>query len=307
MILCQEIKMSFKIRLIIILILSLSFFAVYINNLPTAKSYVFVTQWGSRGNGDGQFASDAPPTWFKITDETIEKLKKIRWYTITSEKREKLPEQIDKTRIASCELLPMPEEYFRKKLLDANFTPEEIKIIMKVMENKMEDEILEALKTIKDGEMGEDGLSCALSGIGIYDFAHIHLISQEAALDKPSPLYSNGPSYIAANQSGDIYVADCDNNRIQKFDTNGKFLCKWGSKGRGYGQFISPYGVAVDKAGDVYVTDPGNHRVQKFDSNGNFLCTWGKYGEGDGEFIGGPGEIAIDPRGYVYEIGRAHV
>ena len=36
---------------------------------------------------------------------------------------------------------------------------------------------------------------------------------------------------VATDSSGNVYVADIDNNRIQKFDSNGNFITKWGSNG----------------------------------------------------------------------------
>ena len=51
---------------------------------------------------------------------------------------------------------------------------------------------------------------------------------------------------IAVDSSGNVYVADSDNNRIQKFDSNGNFITKWGSNGSGDGQFNGPIGIAVD-------------------------------------------------------------
>jgi DNA-binding beta-propeller fold protein YncE len=59
-------------------------------------------------------------------------------------------------------------------------------------------------------------------------------------------------------------VADTWNHRIQKFDSNGNFIAKWGSLGSGDGEFDSPCGVAVDTQGFVYVADEDNHRIQKF-------------------------------------------
>lgn len=55
----------------------------------------------------------------------------------------------------------------------------------------------------------------------------------------------NSPFDIAVGKSGNIYVADSGNNRIQKFDSNGNFLSTW-SKGH-------YEGVAVDESGNVYV------------------------------------------------------
>ena len=60
--------------------------------------------------------------------------------------------------------------------------------------------------------------------------------------------------------SGNVYVADTCNHRIQKFSSEGVFLAKWGSYGSGDGQFYSPFGVAVDGSGmNVYVADSDNN------------------------------------------------
>ena len=72
-----------------------------------------------------------------------------------------------------------------------------------------------------------------------------------------------------------MYVADYDNNRIQKFNSNGTFITKWGSNGSADGQFNDPQGVAVDSSGNVYVADYYNNRIQKFNSNGTFITKWG--------------------------------
>jgi DNA-binding beta-propeller fold protein YncE len=92
------------------------------------------------------------------------------------------------------------------------------------------------------------------------------------------------PSGIAIDSSGNAYVADFGNNRIQKFDLSGTFLGKWGINGGGDGQFRDPRGIAVDSSGNVYVADSGNNRIQKFTSTGSFVTKWGGYGTGDGQF-----------------------
>jgi DNA-binding beta-propeller fold protein YncE len=72
------------------------------------------------------------------------------------------------------------------------------------------------------------------------------------------------PYGIAVDSSGNVYVADTWNDRIQKFGSQGSFTTKWGSYGSGDGQFASPAGVAVAPSGHVYVADTENNRIQKF-------------------------------------------
>jgi len=73
-----------------------------------------------------------------------------------------------------------------------------------------------------------------------------------------------GPSSVAIDSEGNMYIADSSNYRIQKFDIYEKFITKWGSKGTEVGQFIIPRGIAVDLEGNIYVADSGNYRIQKF-------------------------------------------
>jgi tripartite motif-containing protein 71 len=103
----------------------------------------------------------------------------------------------------------------------------------------------------------------------------------------------NLPTGIAVGVNGNLYVADRDNHRIQKFSSDGGFLDKWGSLGSGNGEFIRPQGIAVDSNFDIYVADSQNDRVQKFDRNGNFIRKWGSRGSNDGQFSG-PNGIAVE-------------
>lgn len=109
---------------------------------------------------------------------------------------------------------------------------------------------------------------------------------------------------VAVDRQGNVYVTDY-NNRVQKFDGNGKFLMKWGSQGNGDGQFASHTTIAVDNLGNVYVADRENYRIQKFDNGGKFITKWGSRGSEDGQFganpqDSGPGAIATDGQGNVY-------
>jgi DNA-binding beta-propeller fold protein YncE len=114
------------------------------------------------------------------------------------------------------------------------------------------------------------------------------------------------PYGVAVDKDGNVYVADGNysqtdglvSSRIQKFDSNGTFLLKWGSYGSGDGQFREPRGVAVDTAGNVYVADTHNYRIQKFATDGTFL-EWGRKGSEDGQFDF-PYDVAVDKDGNVY-------
>lgn len=88
----------------------------------------------------------------------------------------------------------------------------------------------------------------------------------------------NNPSGIAIDGAGDVYVADTENDRVQKFDSKGKFILQFGGTGDAPGQFFSPQGIAVDRMGNVWVADTLNGRVEEFDSNGGFILQIGGFG-----------------------------
>jgi DNA-binding beta-propeller fold protein YncE len=89
--------------------------------------------------------------------------------------------------------------------------------------------------------------------------------------------FKSGLDYVAADVSGNVYVADEGNHRVQKFSSGGRFLTKWGSKGTSEGQFTDMELIAVDGAGDICVADrpePGQIRIQKFKPDGRFVTRW---------------------------------
>lgn len=110
----------------------------------------------------------------------------------------------------------------------------------------------------------------------------------------------NFPRGIAFDSTGNIYVADAGNHRIQKFDINGTFVTKWGTLGSGLGQLFTPLRLAVF-GNAIYVVEAGNHRIQRFDLNGDNPQTWGGSGAGSGNGqFNMPRDITVDQSGNVY-------
>ncbi len=110
------------------------------------------------------------------------------------------------------------------------------------------------------------------------------------------------PAFIGdvdVDGQSNVYVTVASQNRIEKFDSTGKFLTQWGSKGAGDGQFDSPSYITTDAAGNIYVSDTGNNRIEKFDGAGKFLAQWGGYGTGEGQFST-PTDLRFDELGNLY-------
>jgi DNA-binding beta-propeller fold protein YncE len=110
---------------------------------------------------------------------------------------------------------------------------------------------------------------------------------------------------------GNIFVADTQNHRIQKFTPQGRFVKMWGRNGGdgtpgvGPGEMDQPRGLTTDPFGNVWVADHENARVLKFTGDGRLLLTLGanggdgSYGEGIGEF-NSPRGICSDRQGFIY-------
>jgi sugar lactone lactonase YvrE len=101
----------------------------------------------------------------------------------------------------------------------------------------------------------------------------------------------NGVSDVLVAPDGSIFVADGHsnktNNRILKYDRDGKFLLSWGKLGDGPGAFNCPHGLAMDAKGRLYVADRSNNRIQIFDQQGKFLEEWKQFGRPSGVYIRG--------------------
>ena len=108
------------------------------------------------------------------------------------------------------------------------------------------------------------------------------------------------PTDLAIDQSGNIYVVDYGNNRVEEFNSSGAYVSQFGSTGSGDGQFIKPDVIAIDANGNFYVSDSGNSRIEKFSPAGVFILKIGSPGNANGQFNNGPIGLAIDGNGHLW-------
>ena len=117
------------------------------------------------------------------------------------------------------------------------------------------------------------------------------------------------PQGVAAGGDGNLYIADTNNHRVQKIDTNGIVTTVAGSGGQGSNpnQLNRPHGVAVDGDGNLYIADFFNSRVQKVDANGIVTTVAGDNGYGSNpNQLSTPNGVAVDGDGNLYIADRAN-
>ena len=78
----------------------------------------------------------------------------------------------------------------------------------------------------------------------------------------------NLASGLYVDPSGNVYVADLSNHRVQKWApgaTTGTTVAGGNGAGAASNQLNSPNGIFVDTSGNLYIADSKNHRIQKWD------------------------------------------
>jgi trimeric autotransporter adhesin len=132
----------------------------------------------------------------------------------------------------------------------------------------------------------------------------------------------NLPEGVYVDASGNIYIADWENNRIRKVNTAGIITTVAGTGTAGYsgdgGAATSaslnlPQGVYVDASGDIYIADGANNRIRKVNGTTQTITTVAGNGtagySGDGgiatsaelNFSGfGMGSVYVNAAGTIY-------
>ena len=125
------------------------------------------------------------------------------------------------------------------------------------------------------------------------------------------------PNGVAVDGSGNLYIADYENNRIRKVTPGGTITTVAGTGAGGYNgdniaatsaELCYPVGVAVDGSGNLYIADYDNYRIRKVTPDGTITTVAGTGGYGyNGDNIAAttaeltaPNGVAVDGPGNIY-------
>ena len=126
-----------------------------------------------------------------------------------------------------------------------------------------------------------------------------------------------GPYSTAVDAAGNLFIADLDNNRVRKVNTDGIITTIAGTGDAGFSgddsaatlaKLDGPAGVAVDVSGNIYIADDYNSRIRKVNTSGIITTIAGTgvngysgdNGPSTAAEINDPHGIAVDAIGNVY-------
>jgi alpha-tubulin suppressor-like RCC1 family protein/sugar lactone lactonase YvrE len=148
-----------------------------------------------------------------------------------------------------------------------------------------------------------------VAGSGTAGFSGDGLAATAARLDSP---YG-----IAVDNTGNIYIADTNNNRIRKVAINGVISTIAGTGVAAYSGdgsnataagLNAPHGVAIDGNGIVYIADTGNHRIRTVTLDGRIYTIagdgvagyGGENGPATGARLNSPRALTVDSSGTLF-------
>jgi sugar lactone lactonase YvrE len=123
------------------------------------------------------------------------------------------------------------------------------------------------------------------------------------------------PWGLAADEEGNVWVADTGNDVIRKITPAGQVITVAGEAGMsghadGFGplaRFHAPFAVVADQRGHIYVADTGNHTIRRIAQGGEVVTVAGLpgqagYADGSGSAarFSSPQGLAVDDSGNLY-------
>lgn len=125
-----------------------------------------------------------------------------------------------------------------------------------------------------------------------------NLFTEYGTYRNAAGVVSNAQSVCVNQNTGQVYVSDSFNHRIQVFDANGNYVSAYGGIGGPYGYgtavnyFLYPKQITIDDNNTLYVADFGNGRVvKKYAAGLSFIVT---------AAVVQPWGVAVDDSGYLY-------
>ena len=113
-------------------------------------------------------------------------------------------------------------------------------------------------------EVGTDGIITTMAGNGTAAYFGDGGQATNASLDQPGG--------VAVDAYGNVFIADCDNNRIRRVDNNGIITTLAGTGTGGYSgdggtptnaELNQPQSVALDGLGNLIIADSTDNRIRK--------------------------------------------
>lgn len=163
-------------------------------------------------------------------------------------------------------------------------------------------------------KVGTNGVAKIIAGTGAGGFSGDGGPATNASLFAPAA--------VIVDSFGNVLIADSNNNRVRKVDTNGiistvagngsiPFPTSAGGNGgqATNGKIYSPTGLALDSLGNLFIADSGDNQIRKVDTSGIITCianTAGTGGFGGDNFaatsasLNYPEGVAVDAFGNIY-------